>query len=66
MDHGDEETFLSLFQNGEVRVQDRAAMASMTRQCAEAEHFLLIADNCGEIVLDKLFLEQLKKRFPHL
>ena len=38
----------------------------MIRQCAEAEHFLLIADNCGEIVLDKLFLEQLKKRFPHL
>ena len=66
MDHVDEETFLSLFQNVEVRDQDRAAMASMTRQCAEAEHFLLIADNCGEIVLDKLFLEQLKKRFPHL
>lgn len=66
MDHVDEETFLSLFQNVEVRDQDRAAMASMTRQCAEAEHFLLIADNCGEIVLDKLFLEQLKKNFPHL
>lgn len=28
--------------------------------------FLLLADNCGEIVLDKLFLEQLLIRFPHL
>ena len=27
---------------------------------------MLIADNCGEIVLDKLFLEQLHKRFPEL
>ena len=66
MDHVDEETFLSLFQNIEIREQDKTAMASMTRQCTEADHFLLIADNCGEIVLDKLFLEQLKKRFPHL
>ncbi len=66
MDHVDEETFLSLFQSIEIREQDKTAMASMTRQCTEAEHFLLIADNCGEIVLDKLFLEQLKKRFPHL
>lgn len=26
----------------------------------------MICDNCGEIVLDKLMLEQLKKRFPQL
>lgn len=56
----------STLHNAAVREQDKEAMDSMIRQCAEAEHFLLIADNCGEIVLDKLFLEQLKKRFPHL
>lgn len=26
----------------------------------------MITDNCGEIVLDKLFIEQLRKRFPEL
>ena len=26
----------------------------------------MICDNCGEIVLDKLFTEQLRERFPHL
>ena len=28
--------------------------------------FLLLTDNCGEIVLDKLLLEQIAKRFPYL
>lgn len=30
------------------------------------EAFLLITDNCGEIVLDKLFVEQLVRHFPDL
>ena len=41
-------------------------MESFLRQCAKAKRFLLIADNCGEIVLDKLFIEQLKKKFPQM
>ena len=39
---------------------------ALIRQCETARSFLLLADNCGEIVLDKLFIEQLLKRFPHL
>ena len=38
----------------------------MIRECGSANRFLLIADNCGEIVLDKLFLEQVKKQFPQI
>lgn len=34
--------------------------------CKTSEKFLLIADNCGEIVLDKLFLEQLHYTYPQL
>ena len=34
--------------------------------CKAGKTFLLLCDNCGEIVLDKLFIRQLKKRFPHL
>ena len=62
----DEDVFLAMFDDASPREEDRAAMASFFRQCAEAERFLLIADNCGEIVLDKLFLQQLKRRFPRL
>ena len=66
LSHVDEETFLSLFDDVGVHQRDREAVESFINQCASAKSFLLIADNCGEIVLDKLFLEQLKKRFPEL
>lgn len=33
---------------------------------ADAKRLLYLGDNCGEIVLDKLFIESLKERFPRL
>ena len=66
MNHVDEDTFLSLFDDAGIHQRDRETVDSFIRQCARAESFLMITDNCGEIVLDKLFIEQLKKRFPHL
>lgn len=62
----DEGTFLSLFDGAALQERDRDTMESFLRRCETAERFLLIADNCGEIVLDKLFIQQLKKRFPRL
>ena len=64
MNHVDEETFLALFQNASMNAHDTAVMKSLFRQCEDAGSFLLIADNAGEIVLDKLFLEQLRRHFP--
>ena len=66
MDSVDEQTFLALFDDARPSEADLPVMASFFRRCAGAKRFLLIADNSGEIVLDKLFLEQLKKRFPTL
>ena len=66
MNHVDDETFLGLFDNPGFSEHDRLVLDSFLLQCAAARRFLLIADNCGEIVLDRLFLEQLKKRFPDL
>ena len=62
----DEETFLSLFDNARLQEKDMPAYESFLRNCKDAATFLLIADNCGEIVLDKLLLEQLKLRFGQL
>ena len=62
----DAETFLSLFEDLSLGEGDRAAYASFLRACAAGKRFLLICDNCGEIALDKLFLEQLHARFPAL
>lgn len=66
MNQVEEATFLSLFDQAELTAGEAAVMDSLFSQCREARSFLLIADNCGEIVLDKLFLEQLKRRFPQL
>jgi len=62
----DREEFLSLFRSTDMREDDKTTYESFLRNCASAKTFLLICDNCGEIVLDKLMLEQLKKRFPQL
>ena len=66
MAHVDKDEFLSLFADTRMRREDEEAYASFLDACAEGKSFLLICDNCGEIVLDKLFIEQLKKRFPQL
>ncbi len=66
MDHVDETTCLNLVENASLRPEDEAVYKHFLEECSGAGTFLLIADNCGEIVLDKLFLEQLKKHFPQL
>lgn len=66
LDKVDEASFLALFHEAQLTAADKPVLDSFLRQCREARRFLLICDNCGEIVLDKLFLEQIKKRFPQL
>lgn len=66
MSNIDEKTFFSLFENTVLPDSDKAVYDSFLSQCKTGKKFLLIADNCGEIVLDKLFLEQLSNYFPQL
>ena len=66
MNHVDRAEFLELFRDTEMREDDKAAYGSFLQRCASGKKFLLICDNCGEIVLDKLLTEQLRERFPHL
>ena len=58
--------FLGLFRDTAMREDDKAAYSAFLRECAAGKNFLLLCDNCGEIVLDKLLLEQVRERFPHL
>ena len=62
----DSDEFLALFRNTDMREDDASTYEAFLCKCANAKTFLLICDNCGEIVLDKLMIEQLKKRFPQL
>lgn len=62
----EDDVFLALLDQAKVEDRDQAAIDSFLKQCEAAKSFLLIADNCGEIVLDKLLIEQLRKRFPQM
>lgn len=66
MNQVDKNQFLVLLQEAELQERDFLPLEELEKQCACAKRFLLLADNCGEIVLDKLFLEQLSQSFPHL
>ena len=60
------EAFIRLLNQVSASKQDRETYASFLKACESGSHFLLAADNCGEIVLDKLMIRQLKRRFPSL
>ena len=62
----DQETFFRLFDGAGLREDEKSVFEAFLRECEKARSFLLIADNCGEIVLDRLLISQLVKRFPHL
>lgn len=66
MNHVDQDEFLSLFDETEMRKEEEKTYKSFLKECENAASFLLICDNCGEIVLDRLMIEQLKKRFPQI
>ena len=66
MNHVDQDEFLTLFRNTEMREDDRQIYDSFLEACEKGKTFLLVCDNCGEIVLDKLLLEQIARRFPYL
>ena len=44
----------------------RQEVKYLEEELKEAKLFLYITDNCGEIVLDKIFIEELKKRYKNL
>ncbi|MBR3017321.1 MAG: DUF89 family protein [Clostridia bacterium] len=66
MDAVDEKTFLGLFEKDTLRAEEAEVYQHFVSACGSGRRFLLIADNCGEIVLDRLLLEQLKLRFPQM
>ena len=66
MNHVDEKTFLSLFENTEASKEDLETYEEFLRDCEKADTFCLIADNCGEIVLDRMMCSRLQQRFPQI
>ena len=45
---------------------DRTAFESLLQDLSKGKRLLYLTDNAGEIGFDRVFAQQLKKRFPHL
>ena len=56
----------ALIQQAWDEALDPAEYAALTADLAGAKRLTYVTDNCGEVVLDGLVLEQLSRRFPHL
>ena len=52
------------FENFESHSLEPAAVDELKKEIEKATSILVLGDNCGEIVFDKLLLETIKKRFP--
>lgn len=61
-----EDEFLKLLDHHRMDDRNLKTYESFVSQCEKADTLLLLCDNCGEIVFDKLLLEEIKKRFPRL
>ena len=66
LDEVKENDFLQILDGATLSETDERTVDHLLTKLSTAKSFLLICDNCGEIVLDRLFLEQLHKRYPEL
>lgn len=66
MIHIEEDMLHTLLKEAEYEVLDVDMMASFREDLTKAKELLFLCDNCGEIVLDKLLIEEIKRQYPHL
>ena len=65
VEHVTKEEFMGLFHNEKDQL-DEAEYRQLCQELSRASQLLYIMDNCGEIVLDKIVIQELKKRYPKL
>ncbi|MBO5912700.1 MAG: DUF89 family protein [Clostridia bacterium] len=61
-----EEKLNDLIDTVETAELDQKEFGNFLRDLEKAETLVYLTDNCGEIVLDKLLVEQIKRRFPNI
>ena len=61
-----EDTLETLLTKAETVEIDKAEYAGFLTELKNAKSLAYLTDNCGEIVLDKIFIETLRKRFPEM
>lgn len=60
----DEEYLEKALQQSKERIVDEGVLDALKKDLSEARRIVLLTDNCGEIVLDKLLLKVIKELYP--
>lgn len=56
----------TLFKTLRMQNLDYSLYTRLVKELGSAKNLLYLGDNAGEIVMDKIFLRELKQRFPHV
>ncbi len=62
----DEEKLKEMLSRAHTLEFDNTEYYNLKKDLSQAKKLIYLTDNCGEIALDKLFIIQLLKEFPHL
>lgn len=66
MKNVDEEYLNQLLGEAKNKQVDEETFAQLKEDLRTAKQFVFFTDNCGEVVLDKLFLETIRRLYPQL
>ena len=66
LDGVSEERLLEMLEEADDRQIDMDVYDDLNRELEAAKSLVYFTDNCGEVVLDKLFIKQISKRYPNV
>ena len=64
VDHIDEDFLNDLLKEAESKVLDEETYLAWKADLAKGGKMVYLTDNCGEIVMDRLLMEEIKKEYP--
>ena len=62
----DDDKLLDMLNNADRKDIDMEAYQKLNNDLSKAKSLVYFTDNCGEVVLDKLFIKQIAKKYPNL
>ena len=62
----DEDYLTDALKSSNQREIDEEVFVDLQKDLEKAKHLVYLTDNCGEIVLDKLFVKELQREYPRL
>lgn len=66
MKNVDEDALNALLGKAEDQRVDEVTYARLRQDLSTAKRFVFFTDNCGEVVLDKLLIEEIEREYPQL